>query len=217
MPTERKSTYTPSGVLCFADGLFKPRPAAQGGKPRYSAILLFNQQSLDTKAYQDLRSACALAIQEKFGAEKAANPAFVRTLRLPFRNAHDKQYEGFENGEIYINPWLSEDDGPPRVMNLISNQQLPKEQVWSGQMARMAVHAFAYENSGNRGVAFGLDGVQIVKSDMKRLDGRRSASDAFKDADNTELEALLGIKIEDLKAQGLNAPGVLPSLDDMPF
>lgn len=198
---------TPIGVLCFADGLSKPRPPAPNAAPRYSCILLFNKIGTGSQAYQDLRRAVAAAITAKWGAAKAADPTFVRGLRLPFRNAADKSYEGFEDGEIYISPWKDTDRGAPQIAN-IRGEIIPTSDVWSGQMARATVRAFAYEQSGNRGVAFGLEHVQVMKSDMPRLDGRRTASEAFKNADMSELAAY-GIDP--------NAVDTSAVSDDMPF
>ena len=183
--------YTPGGVLCFADGLWKPRPPAANAKPRYSVILLFDKAAVGSRAYQDLRRICAVAINRKWGADKAANADFVRSLRLPFRNASDKDYEGFEGGEIYVTPWKDGAQEPPGLINTHGDKIVnPQADVWSGQWGRAAVRAFAFDTSGNKGVSFGLEAVQILKADMPRLDGRRSASEAFRDAPTDELERL---------------------------
>ena len=210
---DKQVALTPAGVLCFADGLFKARSAAPGGKPRYSAILLFNKIGTGSEAYQNLRRACVVAITEKWGAAKASDPNFTRTLRLPFRNAADKSYEGFEEGEIYIAPWKDGEQDRPQIINLRGEEILSQGEVWSGQLARASVRAFAYEQSGNRGVNFGLEHIQIVKSDMPRLDGRRTASEAFKNADNADLIAM-GI---DPNAPAAATDPTTKLLDDIPF
>lgn len=200
---------SPIGTLCFADSLFTAKPAADGGKPRYSAIIGFDDVAMNTTQYQDLRAAVAAAISDKFGAVKAADPAFVRGLRLPFRNASEKDYEGFDKFTIYINPWSPGDKKRPGIVDINNVDILVPADVWSGQLARATVRAFAYDTSGNKGVAFMLEHVQIVKADMPRVDGRRSAQKAFENADNSQLAAL-GI-----------TPGSAPSgstvSDDMPF
>jgi len=205
------NAMSPIGVLCFADGLFTPRPPAPGAKPRYQVILLLNKIGVATTAYQDLRRAVAAAISAKWGATKAADPNFVRTLRLPFRQAADKTYEGFEDGEIYINPWLNEEKGPPGVTGLRPGSVMTQGEVWSGQLARLTVRAFAYDTSGNKGVAFGLEHAQIMKADMPRIDGRRTASEAFKNASLEELEAY-GIDPKEASAAAASSAG-----DELPF
>lgn len=188
------TTMTPIGTLCFP-ALFEPKKNAQNpsAPARYSCILLFDNAATQTTAYNQLRQAVHKAIEEKFGAAKAADPAFVRTLRLPFRNAAEKDYNGFDRGEIYISPW-SQGEGQyasrPDVVDLQGNKIIVPEDVFAGQLARATVRAFAYDSNGNKGVAFGLEHVQIVKADGERLDGKQSSDKAFQNADNSQLSAL---------------------------
>lgn len=179
---------TPVGTLHFADGLFKKKPRSQGSdKLAYSAILLFDNTALQTPAMAAFKAACQQAVIEKFGAAKAADPAFVRTLRLPFKNAAEKSYGGFDKGELYISPWSEQ---KPGIVDIHGNEMPAAEaDVWSGQLARMTVNVKAYDNNGNKGVTAYLEHVQIVKTDMPRQDGRQSATSAFKNADANELAA----------------------------
>ena len=200
---------TPIGMLCFADALFEAKPRQQGSeKLAFSVILGFDEAAVKTSAYQALRAAVSAAIADKFGATKAQDAAFVRTLRLPFRNAAEKEYAGFDKFDVYISPWSPGDKEPPGVVNL-NGDKLLKTDVWSGQLGRATVRAFAYDTSGNKGVSFMLEHVQLVKSDMPRIDGRRSAEQAFANADDEELKRL------GIAPGGKSAPGA-PS-DDMPF
>jgi len=201
---------TPIGTLCFADTLFVAKPAADGGKPRFSVILGFDDTAMKTTQYQDLRSAVVAAATDKFGAVKAADPAFMRSIRLPFRNASEKEYSGFENFTVYINPWSPGDKKAPGVVDINGQDITVPGDVWSGQLGRATVRAFAYDNSGNKGVSFALEHVQIVKADMPRIDGRRSAAKAFESVDNSQLAAL-GIT----PGQAPSSGGIAP--DDMPF
>lgn len=197
--------FTPVGVLCFADGLVKPRKQNEQSDPRWGCIFLFDDRGVATVAYQNLRAAVMAAIVEKFGQAKASDAKFVQSLRLPFRNAADKAYEGFDKGKIYINPWKSGDQERPGLVDAYGSPLQPSD-VFSGMLARGEVRAFGYDNSGNKGVSFGLNSVQIVKADMPRIDGRRSASEAFKHADQSELEAY-----------GINPAGASQLDNDMPF
>lgn len=200
---------TPIGVLCFADTLFNAKPAAENGKPRFSVIIGFDATAMKTSQYQDLRAAVVAAATDKWGAVKAADPAFMRSLRLPFRNAGEKDYEGFDQFEVYISPWSPGDKKRPGVVDINGTDITVPGDVYSGQLGRATVRAFAYDNSGNKGIAFMLEHVQIVKADMPRIDGRRSAQKAFEGVDNSQLAALG-------TAPGSAASGPAPS-EDMPF
>lgn len=174
---------TPVGILCFPS-IFEPREPAPGMDKRHSLILLFDDLALQTAAYQNLRAAVQEAAADKWGAAKAQDANFMRSLRLPFRNAAEKDYAGFEKGTVFISPWSK---NKPGIVDLKGHEIKVPGDVWAGQLARATVRAFGYEQSGNKGVSFGLEHVQIVKADAERIDGRRSADKAFEGADNSEL------------------------------
>lgn len=200
---------TPIGTLCFADALFTPKAALDNAKPRYSVIIGFDDTAMKTTQYQDLRAAVIAAASDKWGAVKAADPAFMRNLRLPFRDASEKEYEGFDKFTVYINPWSPGDKKKPGVVDINGNDIAVPGDVWSGQLGRATVRAFAYDTSGNKGIAFMLEHVQVVKADMPRIDGRRSAQKAFENVDSSQLAAL-----------GITPGSAAPSAgapDDMPF
>jgi hypothetical protein len=197
---------TPLAFLCFADGLVKPRPASEGGDPRWSCILLFKEEAMQTANWQAMRKAVMAAIIEKWGQARAGDEKFIKSLRMPFRNAADKDYDGFDQGKVYISPWKSGDQERPGIIDPWG-ATLPVSDIFSGQIVRGGVRAFGYENSGNKGVGFGLQHIQLVKADMPRLDGRRTAAEMFAGTDNSELEAL-GIDVN-------NPSGSLS--DDIPF
>lgn len=187
-----QTVMTPIGVLNFPV-FFEPKGNKQNPSqdPRFSGMLLFDDLGVKSTAYQELRKGVHAAIVDKFGEAKANDKSFVSGLRLPFRNASEKSYNGFEDGEIFISAW-SKADQKPGVVNLAGEEIVVPADVFSGQLARFTVRPFAYDSNGNRGVSFGLEHVQIVKADMPRLDGRQSADRAFQNApaDDEQLKAL---------------------------
>jgi hypothetical protein len=215
-------TMSPIGTLYFPK-LFTPgKPKTNPNAPlRYSLMLLFDQRSVETTAYAELRRAIIEAVAEKFGPAKAADPAFLRGLRMPVRPASEKTYGGFENGVSFISPWSNGEGAnihQPDVMGLRGERIIDPSAVFAGQLARCTVRPFAYDSNGNRGVSLGLDHVQIVKADMPRLDGRQSGDQAFKNADNSELAAL-GIDPNAPQSFGGGASSGFAVLDDadIPF
>ena len=76
----------------------------------------------------------------------------------------------------------------PGIVDKNRNEILTKAEVWAGQLARAFVRPFAYDTSGNKGVSLMLENVQIVKADMPRIDGRKSAAESFTDVDEMDLE-----------------------------
>ena len=169
---------TPIGILSFPV-LFTPRPRAQGGDPCFAINLLFDKVTQSTPEYAAMKKAVADCIDEKWGAGKAKDHEFVKTLRLPFRRTQEKSYKGYDiDGGIYIAPWSN---NRPGVVDAQRREITVPGDVWPGQLARATVNPFAYHNSGNKGVSFGLNNVQICRTDGERLDGRRAATDDFPD------------------------------------
>jgi hypothetical protein len=57
------------------------------------------------------------------------------------------------------------------------------EELWAGQLVRANVTPFAWINSGKKGVSFGLNHIQIIRTDTPRIDGRASAASVFDDGE----------------------------------
>jgi len=164
---------TPFGLGSFMN-LFTPRAPADGAEPRYSLNIVFDPKAQATNEFKILKDAVMQVAREKWGNKIPSN------LRSPFRDAGEKDYAGYEKGFIFINAWTKT---APGVVGPNREDILDPKDVWAGQLVRASVNPFAYDHSGNRGIAFGLENVQIGKFDMPRLDGRTAANKAFGDAD----------------------------------
>lgn len=174
---------TPIGVMSFPV-LFTPRTVVSGGELRYSLNLLFDTQAQKAPEYSEMKRAVAQAIDEKFGAGKSQDRAFIGKLRLPFLPCKDMNYEGYDiPGGMFIRPWTKQ---RPGIVDAQRTEVTVSSDVWSGQLVRCTVAPFAYEMSGNRGVSFALNNVQICRTDTKRIDGRKRATDDFPDYDSPE-------------------------------
>lgn len=180
------SIMTPTGILSFP-ALWTPRPPAPNAEPRYNCNIVFDRAAQATPEYQELRRAVAGAINDKWGAGKSQDKVFLAKTRLPFRPCSEKDYSGYNiEGGVFINPWSK---NRPGVVDARRNDIHVASDVWAGQLCRATVHVFAYDTAGNRGVAFNLNNLQIVKADMPRLDGRRPAKDEFPDAEGEDAMA----------------------------
>ena len=172
------SLRTPIGILSFPH-LFSPRPRAAGGEPVYNCSLLFDHNAQRDPAYEALRRAVREEIDDKCGPGKSSDRDFMRTLRSPFRPCSEKSYSGYDiEGGTFISPWTK---SRPGVVDAQRNEILVAEDVWAGQLVRATVSPFYYNTSGNKGVSFALNNLQICRTDGPRLDGRRSATQDFDD------------------------------------
>ncbi|MDR3472215.1 MAG: DUF2815 family protein [Devosia sp.] len=172
------SIVTPIGLLSFPN-LYVPRPRSQGGDAVFSASLIFKLIEVEKDAkWLALKAEVLAAIADKWGEAKSKDKAFLRTLQLPWRDGSEKSYAGYGEGTIFINPWSKI---KPAVIDRNKNDILVPADVFAGQTSRFFVSPFAWENSGKRGASLQLEHVQVVNQDMPRLDGRKSASEAFAD------------------------------------
>ena len=174
------SILTPIGILSFPV-LFSPRPRAQNAEAVYSCNLLFDEEAQKTAAFANLKRAVLDEIENKCGIGKTKDANFMKGLRSPFRPTEDRPYAGYDipNG-VFIAPWTK---SRPGVVDAKRVEIIMPEDVWAGQMARASVTPFYYMNSGNKGVSFALNNLQICRSDGIRLDGRRQAKDEFPEYD----------------------------------
>lgn len=100
-------------------------------------------------------------------------------LKLPFRDAGEKSYDGYKAGDVFINLWSA---SQPHVYDPSNIRILVPGDVWAGQMARALINTYDYSTI-TKGVNFGLQHVQIVNMDGDRLDGRVKGATAFQPID----------------------------------
>lgn len=182
------SLRTPTGMLSFPQ-LFQAKAAAPGAEPRFSINLIFDRAAQATPEFAALRRQVAQAIDAKWGAGKSQDREWIKRnkIRSPFRSCSDREYAGYDvEGGVFIAPWSK---NKPGVVDARLQDILVPSDVFSGQLARCTVHAFAYDQQANKGIAFNLNNVQITRADMPRLDGRKEAKEEF---DNIGADPELG-------------------------
>jgi hypothetical protein len=172
MSEETKYYMTPKGVLSFTNQLVTPK-SFEGGAPKYGVTILFDAKAQASPEYKKLEEVAEAKLTEKFGAKAA-----TMKLKRPFLSGDDyPNYNGYA-GKTFLR--LSSNFKPEFVNK--KAEEIPFDQVedeiYSGCFARVTVNAYAYDTSGNRGVAFGLRNVQKL-GEGEKIGGRGSASSEF--------------------------------------
>lgn len=170
------NVLTPVGTLNFPQ-LFEAAPRSKGSdKLVYSATLTFDEAARKTAAYKMLTD----AIEEEVVALIAKHRVKRDRLDIGLRDGDEKadKYPSYA-GTMYLSPWTS---SRPGIIGPDKEDVFAKDDIWSGQLARFNVRPFGWEYSGKYGVGFNLNGVQIMKFDMPRLDGKPSINQMFDDA-----------------------------------
>lgn len=189
MPVEVKEK-TPNGAALLSNGnvvtpvarvsfpnLFRPRKQGKdaNAKEKYSVSLLFKKDEDLTV----LKKAVAAVLADKFGSDKEKWP---KKLKLPFLDQGEQEYEGYEKGCLFIR---CNSDQKPGVVNGRNQYVTDEAEVYPGCYGRATVRAFYYDNSGNKGVSFGLQNFQKT-GDGEPLGGRMKAEDEFTPVDGDD-------------------------------
>ena len=176
---------SPIGQLSFPH-LFVPRAPMNGGEERFSTILIFNENAQNTPEYKAMKKAafdCAVA---EWG-DKAKDMIAKGQIRMPFRDATEKSdYAGFDDGKMFISAWSK---NKPDVVDGRLNPVVPSD-VFPGCMGRITYTVWAYDVSGNKGVSFGLNNVQISDFTTERLDNKKKGADDFDAMDDQTSDEL---------------------------
>ena len=159
---------TPEFRVSFP-AVFKPKrqKGDATSEPKYGLTMLFPKGADLSK----LKAAAQEAVKEKWGDKPPKN------LRSPFRDQGEKEYEGYEEGAVFVSASSKQKPG------LVDRQRqdiIDETEFYPGCYARATLRAFAYDNNGNKGVAFCLNNIQKLR-DGNPLDGRTRAKDDFAD------------------------------------
>lgn len=166
---------SPIGRVSFPS-VFEPTAMEQGKEPKFQITLIFDKNDPEVqKLIAEMKVAAGEAVKKKWPNGAPSN------LRNPFRDGNEKfQEKGwkeFEN-KIFVKFSASRDrppqivDGGKRVITQASGQFYP------GCWARVSYTCYAYDASGNKGVAFGLCNIQKIRDD-EAFDSRSTADQDF--------------------------------------
>lgn len=165
-----------SGLVRFSYvNVWTPKASLNGGDPKYSVSILIPKN--DTKTINACKAAIASAIHigisAKWNGQDASKlPTFHNPLRDgDLERPEDEVYKGcyFINATCKTAPGIIGPDYNP-IMN--------QSDFYSGCYGFFSVNFYAYNNSGSRGIACGLNNLQKME-DGDPLGGRVSAESDF--------------------------------------
>lgn len=151
--------------------VFKPSKPQNGKQdPKYSVRACFPPNADLTALKREAQAAAA----DKWGSN------MPKSLRSPFRKnlELDAPVQGIDDDWI-IMTFSAPADKRPGLVNARNEDIIDEVEVYSGAWFRAQVRAYAYDNDGNKGVAFGLQNIQKVKDDDPIGQGRMPANKAF--------------------------------------
>lgn len=188
MATE--SIITSAFRLAFPE-VFEPK-ANESGKEKYSITMLFPKDgsnlipSMPGNGIMDIRKLALAAIKDKWGEDKSKWPAGLRgDLKTyvsatgkdgwPVRDGDEVEWDGF-HGMFFVR---ASSQFQPGLVDAKLRAIIDRGAIYGGLICRAQVNAYAYEMSGNRGVTFGLNNLQVLKDDGTMFSGKAKAESVF--------------------------------------
>jgi hypothetical protein len=175
MPLNPKQVITPKFRASYVN-VFRPR---ENKKEDGTVVMEYDICAIFAPGadLKPITAAITAAATEKWGEDKSKWP---KNLRNPIRKNEEREKggklpDGMEAGGHFMNYKSKQ---KPGLVDQNRQAVIDETVFYSGCFARAQVHAFAYENKGNKGVSFGLDNLQKM-ADGDPLSGRQRAEDAF--------------------------------------
>lgn len=168
MSTKYKHPHviTPEFRVSFP-AVFEPS-GMEGQAKKYSVTMLIPK----TVDISELKALVKAAVEAKW-PDLTKRP---KGLRNPIRDGDAEKAEM----DGYAGHWFmtARSSNRPGLVNQNVKPILSQDEFYAGCFARASVTAYAYEKSGNKGVAFGLQNVQKLK-EGEPFSGRSKAEDDF--------------------------------------
>ena len=147
-----------------------------GGTPKYSVSLLIPKT--DTVTVEKIKKAIEAAYQEGQaklkGTGKSVPP--LAALKIPLRDGDIERPDAEEyRGMYFLN---ANSTTKPGIVDMDRQPILERSEVYSGVYGRASISFYAFNSSGNKGIACSLNNLQKVR-DGEPLGGKASAEEDF--------------------------------------
>ena len=171
------STKVITGIVRFSYlNAFEPRASLNGGKDKYSVSLIIKKS--DTQTIDAINKAIEEAYaegQDKLkGTGKSVPP--LSQIKTPLRDGDiDRPDDPAYAGCYFVN---ANSDNKPGIVDASCSPIIDRSECYSGCYGRASLNMYCYCVNGNRGIAAGLNNLQVVRQG-EPLGGRSRAEDDF--------------------------------------
>ena len=178
MANERKTKVITGTVRLSYANIWEPK-SINGGTPKYSVSLIIPKS--DTKTVAKIEAAIEVAFREgeaKLKGNGKSVPA-LSVLKTPLRDGDLERpdYPAYA-GSYFVNANAT---SAPGIVDADRNPILTR----SGVYGRASISFYAFNSSGNKGIACGLNNLQKIR-DGEPLGGKASAESDFATDDNDD-------------------------------
>lgn len=170
----KSPTSVVTGLVRFSYlNVFEPKAIEEGQTPKYSVSLIIPKKDKKTiNAIKKAIEAAKEAGKVKLGGKIPVN------LKQPLRDGDDDR----PDDEVYEDSMFVNANSPrkPGLVDIDLNQIIDRDDIYSGAYGRASINFYAYNVGASKGIACGLNNLQMVK-DGERLGGGSSAEEDFGD------------------------------------
>jgi hypothetical protein len=167
-----------TGVTRLSYANLNQPKSINGGDPRYSVSVLIPKS--DAKTLAKINAAVEAAYSEgaaKLKGNGKSIPALA-ALKTPLRDGDvERPDDPAYQGHFFLNANNKE---KPGIVDINRDPIFDPSEIYSGIYARCSLSFFAFNSSGNRGIAVAINNVQKVR-DGEPLGSRTKAEDDFND------------------------------------
>lgn len=147
-----------------------------GGAPKFSVSLIIPKS--DTKTVAKIKAAIQAAYEEgasKLKGNSKSVPA-LSAIKTPLRDGDiERPDDPAYAGAYFIN---ANSATAPGIVDADRNPVLTRSEVYSGVYGRASITLYAFNSNGNRGIACGLNNLQLIRAG-EPLGGKASAESDF--------------------------------------
>lgn len=190
------ANISPKGRVSFPN-VFRPHSFEEGSVAKFDVTLLFNRDDMNEAQmvlFKKMVGEANKASMERFGV-KIGEDYKGKPVASPFRKSEEKP-DYYEPGLIFVK--FSTRQAPGVVYGDRSPIPAESRDFYAGCWAHVSYTVYAYDKSGNRGVAFGLQNIQKTADDDPFSGGFSAAEDDFEDLGGGAVtEALSGAPDDD--------------------
>lgn len=156
--------------------IFKPREAMDPSqKPKYGITLIWPKA--EKEKLRPLTEAIVEVARSKWG-DQAVAMLKAGKLHNPLRDGDaDRPEDKVFKDSVFAN---ASSQNAPGIVDRQTQKVFEDSEAYSGCTFRASVALFAFDKNGKKGVAIGLNNLQVV-SKGPRLDGRKPPEEDFKD------------------------------------
>lgn len=179
---------TPTKVITGKDtrwsyaSVWEPK-SINGGTPKYSVSLIVPKS--DKATLQKIKAAIEAAYKEgetKLKGNGKSIPS-LESLKTPLRDGDiDRPDDSAYENTYFIN---ANSTTAPGIVDADCNPVLNRSEVYSGVYGRASITFYAFNSNGNRGIACGLQNLQLIR-DGEPLGGKASAESDFTTEDDED-------------------------------